>query len=203
MAETISYCYRIAWSIINKHYYGVRYSKNCNPSDFWKTYFTSSKTVDEYRKIYGEPDIIEIRKTFFDREKAIDWEFKVLKKLNVKNNDNWLNIAIGKPTFLGKKHSNETLLKMRKPKPEGFAAKISKFNKGKSKSEEHKLAISNSKKGKVTHCKKWNFSLNEQLIEINNLGKYCKENNLNVSCMKDVYYGRQNQHKNYRKVANG
>jgi hypothetical protein len=32
---------------------------------------------------------------------------------------------------------------------------------------------------------------------INNLNKFCKENNLNASCMRDIYYGRMKSHKNW------
>lgn len=35
---------------------------------------------------------------------------------------------------------------------------------------------------------------------IDNLSKYCKENNLNVTCMRDIYYGRMKKHKQWVKV---
>jgi hypothetical protein len=85
------YTYVIGWSSIKKYYYGVRYAKNCNPSDLWVSYFTSSKQVAYYRKQFGEPDIIEIRKTFIDIDTARLWEHKVLKKLKVIDNEKWLN----------------------------------------------------------------------------------------------------------------
>ena len=85
------YTYLIGWSKQDRWYYGVRYAKHCHPSDLWVTYFTSSKYVTEFRNKYGEPDIIEIRKTFNNSESAIIWEEKVLSKLNVLHNDKWLN----------------------------------------------------------------------------------------------------------------
>jgi hypothetical protein len=135
---SIYYTYLIGWSKIKKYYYGVRYSKNSNPNELWKTYFTSSNYVLEFRKKYGEPDIISIRKTFNDVNKARLWENKVLKRMNVVHNDMWINktdnISIdilstqkgGKKTKsnsfkekcrlnrLGKKHSEITKDKMRK-----------------------------------------------------------------------------------------
>jgi hypothetical protein len=87
----MAYTYLIGWTKYNKWYYGVRYSKKCQPHDLWKTYFTSSKYVKEFRKDHGEPDIIEIRKTFDSPNEAILWEEKVLKKMNVLNSDKWLN----------------------------------------------------------------------------------------------------------------
>ena len=85
------YTYVIGWQSLQKYYYGVRYAKNCNPLDLWVSYFTSSKQVAYYREKFGEPDIIQIRKTFTDTDTARLWEHKVLKKLNVINNDKWLN----------------------------------------------------------------------------------------------------------------
>lgn len=86
------YTYRIKWSKNNISYYGVRYAKNCHPNDLWVTYFTSSKFVKIQREKCGEPDTIQIRKTFGDNsKKAKLWEDKVLRRLNVVDKDNWLN----------------------------------------------------------------------------------------------------------------
>lgn len=85
------YTYLIGWSNQNKFYYGVRYSKICHPNDLWVTYFTSSKYVKEFRQEHGEPDIIEIRKTFNSNQSAIIWEEKVLRKIIKSNTDKWLN----------------------------------------------------------------------------------------------------------------
>lgn len=65
--------------------------KKSHPSELWRTYFTSSKHVKEFRRINGEPDVIEIRKLFDCKEKAVLWESKVLKKMDVIHNDKWLN----------------------------------------------------------------------------------------------------------------
>jgi len=90
------YTYYIRWSEFNLHYYGVRFANHCHPSDFWKTYFTSSNKVKEIRKQYGDPDIIQIRKVFDSTDKARQWESRVLKKLKVLKNDKWLNENVGK-----------------------------------------------------------------------------------------------------------
>lgn len=89
------YTYLIGWSHLDKWYYGVRYRKGCCPSDLWNPYKTSSKHVHEFIREHGEPDIIQVRKTFLDKNKAHMYEQKVLTKLNVLNNDRWLNRAIG------------------------------------------------------------------------------------------------------------
>jgi hypothetical protein len=58
------YTYLIGWREQQKYYYGVRYAKNCSPEDFWTKYFTSSPAVLAMRLKHGDPDIIQIRKTF-------------------------------------------------------------------------------------------------------------------------------------------
>jgi rubrerythrin len=85
------YTYLIGWSEHKMFYYGVRYAKNCHPDDLWKTYFTSSKYVKEFRKEHGEPDIIQIRKTFKDKRSAIDWEDKVLSRRKYYLREDFLN----------------------------------------------------------------------------------------------------------------
>lgn len=105
------YTYLVGWSSLNKYYYGVEYKNSsrhgrANPSNLWVTYFTSSKTIQYMRVKYGEPDIIEIRKTFTDNHKAVAWEKKVLKKLKVLESDMWINSNVGGAIVL----SSETLM---------------------------------------------------------------------------------------------
>lgn len=73
-------------------YYGVRYAKNCDPSDLWKTYFTSSTKI---RKIIERDGVdsfsVEIRKTFDTDVEAIEWETTVLRRLGVPNNPYYFN----------------------------------------------------------------------------------------------------------------
>lgn len=87
----IPYTYLIGWSNHNKYYYGVRFAKNCNPDDLWKTYFTSSEKVKKSRLEFGEPDVIDVRKTFSDSKSARLWESKVLRKMNAVSDQRWLN----------------------------------------------------------------------------------------------------------------
>ncbi len=83
------YTYRIGWTKLNLWYYGVRYAKKCHPSDLWVKYFTSSNNVKRHRKIYGEPDIFEIRKVFDSIEKAQIWENNILNR--IKYDQKYLN----------------------------------------------------------------------------------------------------------------
>jgi hypothetical protein len=103
------YTYLIGWPELNTYYYGVRYSKKCNPSDFWVTYFTSSKKVKEFVIKHGEPTVIQVRKTFTDAQTARLWEERVLKKLKVSNNPKWLNTnhTMAPPIHSGDTHHNK------------------------------------------------------------------------------------------------
>lgn len=117
------YTYLIGWSAHNKWYYGVRYAKNCNPTDLWVKYFTSSKRVKELRTQYGEPDVIQIRKTFKDASSAKFWEDRVLRRMKVHINEHWINIR--KDTFAGVIFTDE----MRKKNGDAHRGQIP-WNKG-------------------------------------------------------------------------
>lgn len=87
------YTYLLGWTEYNKWYYGSQYGEECHPNNLWNSYFTSSKVVYRFREIYGDPDIIQIRKIFNDRNKARIFEGKVLQRLKVRTDNKWLNIT--------------------------------------------------------------------------------------------------------------
>ena len=100
------YTYKIEWSNTKMKYYGVRYAKNCHPSDLFVTYFTSSSYVTNYIKKHGLPDVIQVRRIFtkVDRvNEAREWECKVLRKLQVHKRTDYLNQSTGKgiPPLIG------------------------------------------------------------------------------------------------------
>jgi len=143
------YTYLIGWTKHNMWYYGVRYAKNCHPNDFWKEYFTSSNYVKDFRKFHGEPDIIEIRKVFEDREDAIRWEQKVLLRMKVVKSNHWLN-RMDKHNF---------------------------YNKGYT-SEYHKISVAKSNKNRVI-SKETREKLKNNAIEMNKNRNILGENNPN------------------------
>lgn len=106
------YTYLIGWSNLNKYYYGVRYAKNCNPSDLWTTYFTSSKHVKRFTKKHGRPNIILIRKIFNTKEAAINWENKVLRRLKVVEREIFLNYTYNKAIEVKNSNCAENLRKV-------------------------------------------------------------------------------------------
>ena len=91
MAQTTPFTYLIGWSKYDLWYYGVRYRDGCDPSDLFTNYFTSSKRVHHYMLQYGLPDVIQIRRTFESRHKALIWEQTVLRRMNVLKHTKWLN----------------------------------------------------------------------------------------------------------------
>ena len=100
--KTIPYCYLIGWSLLGKYYYGVKFGQNSHPDNFWKNYFTSSQIVKQYRTEYGEPDLIQIRKTFHvstynnlesAQDAAVKHEQKVLKRAKLIEKNSFLNCS--------------------------------------------------------------------------------------------------------------
>lgn len=86
------YTYLVGWSKHNLWYYGCQYNRNADPNQLWETYFTSSKNVSRLRTVFGEPDVVEVRKTFKTREACIHWEGTVLRRMDMKNKkDQWIN----------------------------------------------------------------------------------------------------------------
>lgn len=92
---TIPYTYLLVCPDGRK-YYGVRFAKDCSPSDFWVSYFTSSKEVKELLKTSSKDQFsFQIRRTFATGKAARNWEHKVLRRLNVRENEFWINKTDG------------------------------------------------------------------------------------------------------------
>lgn len=73
------YVYIVRNNSTQLKYIGVRYSKNCDPNDFWVKYFTSSKLIHELVKIYGVEDFdYRIIKRFDSAYDALSYERKLL-----------------------------------------------------------------------------------------------------------------------------
>ena len=104
------YCYLIGWGKQNLWYYGRRTAEGCHPREFWITYKTSSigeirrcgtHSVESCVKTYGDPDIIQIRSVFFNADDCINWENRLLKKINASSNRLFLNKTNGDTRFDG------------------------------------------------------------------------------------------------------
>lgn len=159
-----------------KKYYGARWSKQCHPTDLWKTYFTSSKHVKKLISEYGKESFsFEIRKTFSSIEECRKWEERVLRKLNVTSKDDWINKNINGKFLPYGKQSKEHIEKRTskiKGQNNGMFGKYGALNPfygkhhspetleklSKPKTEEHKLKLPyqklNFSKLTCPHCKK-------------------------------------------------
>lgn len=147
----IPYTYLIGWVQQDKWYYGVRYSKTCHPDDLWKTYFTSSKLVKEFREIYGEPTVIQVRKTFTDALSAREWESKVLIRMNAVKSDKFLNqsYSCGKFYCTAEQYAKRPAGRKRKPLTEEHRKRLSEVRRGRRKTQKHKDAIAAALTGKT------------------------------------------------------
>ncbi len=107
--EYLPYTYLIGWSKLDKWYYGSEtgLAKKAHPKNLWTTYYTSSTYVKSFRETYGEPDVIEVRRTFHNKEAAILWEAAVLKRLKVTKKSKWLNKSHGGNSFFCHSVGNE------------------------------------------------------------------------------------------------
>ena len=162
MIKTIPFTYLIKHIPTNKFYYGVRFRKNCNPNDLWTKYFTSSKKVKSLIKKYGKKSFIfEIRKIFKTAKEALNWEYKVLKKMKVIHRKDFLNLSDNKSIdpiylskinkgkknpFYNKKHTKKSIEKIRlsslnRKHTKESIEKIRLFNLGKKHSKKTKEKI--------------------------------------------------------------
>jgi hypothetical protein len=194
----IPYTYLIGWKKHNIWYYGVRYSKNCNPSDLWVTYFTSSNHVKKFRQQHGEPDIIQIRKTFVDIIRAKDWEEKVIKKMNCVISEKWLNRGNAGRKFYNISKPTNSFTKGNISWNKGKKGVQVAWNKGKSQvqifDKERNEKLSNSLKRKYKIIKP-----NGDIEIILGLKDYCEKNKWNYStvCNK-AKSEKSNIYKNYK-----
>jgi hypothetical protein len=146
---TVPYTYLLKHVPTGKFYYGCRFAEGCHPTEFWKSYKTSSKYVKELVEQYGENTFeYEIRKTFTDKQSARNWETKVLKKMNVVVRSDFLNMTDNISI------SSEAASKGRKGKFGIFKNSqkqidaIKKANTGLKRSEEVKRKMSESQMGR-------------------------------------------------------
>lgn len=140
------YTYYLYHILTKRHYYGVRYAKNCSPDDLWVKYFSSSKEVKRLIEKFGKESFyFKVRAIFKTKKQAFKCEQKILTKFDVLHNENWINSAIG-GTYLARK-------------PKGIPAK----NKGVPMSLEQKKKISQKMKGKPA----WNKGIHNPLAAQN------------------------------------
>jgi hypothetical protein len=167
------YTYLIGWSKLNKWYYGARWSNKCNPTDLWNPYKTSSNAVKTFIKENGDPDIIQVRRTFKTESEVRYWEERVLRKLHSKDpfhikESKWLNVnpTASPPCMKGSEPWNKG--KKLEPFSDDHKKKISKSLTGRSISDKTKKIWSEQRKGKPG--RQWSEESKEKLRQ-SKLGK--------------------------------
>lgn len=94
-------------------YYGSRTAKNCQTSDLWTTYFTSSRIVEKLIEEHGKDSFeFEVRKTFKTKLEAIRYEHRLLKRVNARKNPKFLNKSNGNNKFITIEHTKESRKKI-------------------------------------------------------------------------------------------
>jgi len=112
------FAYLITSKIDGSRYYGIRYSRDADPIQLWTTYFTSSPVVESYIQKYGVDSFkVEVRKVFETVEQALNWEHRLLTRIDAANRRDWLNMSNGYKCWgarkeLGYKVSKETKKKL-------------------------------------------------------------------------------------------
>ncbi len=179
------YTYLIGWSSHQKYYYGVRYAQGCSSEDLWKTYFTSSRHVTEYRVKYGEPDIIKIRKIFKTKEQAVAWETKFLHKVRAHVNPIFINKTNNKAINNTAEIYN-TIVQRRKARGIWHT-----------KEARQNMSIARRKSGHDGGFKKYGNMGQYQITfpdgsteTITHLKSFCRDNNLSVTSMSSLSTGK-------------
>lgn len=149
MAQVLSrgtnvyYTYLIGWSKFNIWYYGSRVANKVSPKeDLWVKYFTSSKKVKQKINSLGQPDVVEIRKTFQCKKKCRLWETKVIQRIKAVEKFNWLNQTDNTNKFYHEGPRGKFSLEHRKKLSEAAKNRKSCPRKGKKHSEETKIFLS-------------------------------------------------------------
>ena len=167
--EYLSYTYLIGWTKQDLWYYGCRWANKCSPEDdLWHKYKTHGTRIPKTIERYGEPDVIQVRKTFDTAVQAQQWEKQVLIRMRVLEKENWLNQNIAgvifhtkeirrkiseaakgrKPPPFSKEHKQKIReSKLGKPRSEETKRKLREANTGKKHTEETKRKMSETRKG--------------------------------------------------------
>jgi hypothetical protein len=179
------YTYLVGWTDADLWYYGVQYHKDADPKDLWTKYFTSCKRITDIRVEHGEPDVIQVRHTFDDCKKAVEWEAKVLQRMKAASNPRWINRNVKGSIYntpeqyaeIGRKQSatrkanyrpswNKGLTKETDPR----LAAVSARSKGRVFTESHKQAmrgLNKNTENQGRHIRTPEFRINASQTSVN------------------------------------
>jgi len=157
------YVYRISNKIENKHYYGVRSSKDSPVDDLGIKYFSSAldKVFKKDQKENPQNYKYKVVKKFSSRKEAMAYEIKLHNKFDVAVSEAFYNrsksTSLGfdrsgcKAPNFGKKHSEETRKKISESNSKDWLVKRNNIITGmsnKKHSEKTKRLMSEKSKGK-------------------------------------------------------
>jgi len=126
MSTTIPFSYHLFHTPTQKHYYGIKYARGCNPADLWTKYFSTSASVKNLIAEYGADSFIAtVRRTFSNGAKALLWEHKVLRRLNAAGRDDWINRHNGGKKFRAPEHHSNATKEILRKKITGLKRKDS------------------------------------------------------------------------------
>lgn len=96
--DYVPYVYLIGWSEHDLWYLGCEVKNGAagvaHPLNLWSSYFTSSYHVAKTRERIGEPDVVQVRRTFATGRAAHAWEQKALRRMGAVHSRRWLNKRI-------------------------------------------------------------------------------------------------------------
>lgn len=159
MSEYIPFTYLIKFTHpdtkLNSYYYGVRYARNCHPTQLFDSYFTNSKIIKNLIKQFGTSHFeFQIRHTFpNDSHAAHRWEQTVLRRLNVAKRPEFFNMSVGGKVICMTGPNNPSSRQEVKDKISTTLKKHYETHKnpfdGKSHTVESKMKMSKALKGKI------------------------------------------------------
>jgi len=196
--------------LLNKHYYGVRSSKDIPKYDLGFNYFSSSSNTEFIldQKANKANYKYKVIKIYNNRQEAMLLEIKLHEKFNVGINKNFYNLvkATSKSfDFAGVKHKEASKKKMSdskrgKPLSKEHKQKISKSLIGKTQTEETKEKISKANSNKCfsdEHKEKISKSITGR-----SLTEEHKENiSYSVSGEKNGFYGKTHTKESKEKIS--
>lgn len=222
------YTYFIRWNDLDINYYGRRTAKGCHPEEFFISYFTSSKYVEDVIAEYGMPDIIKIHKIFADIDSCKTQEEKFLKRFNAAKDLRWLNVTNGdknwdRTNLITAKDVYGNTFTVENTDLRYISGELRGINSGVSPSYETRLKQSLKMKGcfrkPMSEYTKMLISNSRKLmkkpryivsyqggeeITIFGLQDFAKENNLHISGLSKVVVGKMKSTKGWtcRKIEN-
>jgi hypothetical protein len=185
-------------SIFNTKKLNEIFNINSPPQILYEEYEGVSGYEGELNPFYGKKHSEETKEKLrqITLELCKDEAFKMTRANYKEKNGMYNSTRFGNLNPMwGKNHSEETKLKQSEKRKEWFKKNESPL-KGKPCLESTKKAISekNSKQYKL-------ISPEGRIVEIKNLTKFAKDNNLSIGCLQHVVAGRNKSHKGWKNAS--